>query len=64
MGSSNGVATNSWNIKREIVDAPGLGANTTITYQAMLGRWTGGTVFFNYAGYTGGSSITIMEIAQ
>jgi len=63
MGSGNGAGTNSWNIKREIIDTPNVAAGTVIQYTAMIGRWTSGTIYLNYAGYTGGSTITIMEIA-
>jgi hypothetical protein len=64
MGSGNGAASNSWNIKRDFLDTPSVAAGTTLTYSVLVGRWSSGTVFINYPGYTGGSTITIMEIAQ
>lgn len=63
MGSGNGAGTNSWNIKRDYLDSPNQAAGTLITYRMLLGRWTSGTVYLNYSGYVGGSTITIMEIA-
>lgn len=63
LGFGNGVATSSWNMKRELLDSPNVAAGTTLTYQALLGRWSSGTIYFNYSGYTGGSTITLLEIA-
>lgn len=63
LGSSNGAGTNSWNIKREILDSPGVAAGTEISYQMLLGRWTTGTIYLNYTGYAGASTITLIEIA-
>lgn len=63
MGNANGQGTNSWNIKRPFLDSPGVAAGTTITYNMLLGLWSAGTVYLNAVGYTGGSTITIMEIA-
>lgn len=56
-------ATNSFNIKRSILDSPTVPAGTVITYNMLFSVWSGGTMFINYAAYTGGSTITIMEIA-
>jgi ribulose 1,5-bisphosphate carboxylase large subunit-like protein len=63
MGNANGQGTNSWNIKRPFLDSPGVAAGTTITYNMLLGLWSAGTTYLNNTGYTGGSTITIMEIA-
>jgi len=63
LGFGNGVATSSWNIKREIIDTPNVAAGTAIQYTAMIGRWASGTIYLNYAGHTGGSTVTILEIA-
>jgi hypothetical protein len=66
MGDGNGLSTsNSFSISREILDTPAVAAGTVITYTALLGKWSSnaGTVFFNYPGYTGGSTLTIIEIA-
>jgi len=63
MGNANGTSTNSGNFKRSFYDSPGVPAGTILTYRAMLGSWSTNTAFFNYPGYTGGSTITIMEIA-
>jgi hypothetical protein len=56
-------ATNSYNIKRSILDSPTVPAGTMITYNMLCAVWSGGTMYLNYSGYTGGSTITIMEIA-
>ena len=64
MGSTNGAGTNSWSITRIGFHNPGVVAGTSYTYRAMLGLWTAGTTYSNYATYTGGSTITIEEIAQ
>lgn len=56
-------ATNSFNIKRSILDSPTVPAGTMITYNMLFSVWSGGTMYLNYSGYTGGSTITIMEIA-
>jgi hypothetical protein len=56
-------ATNSFNIKRSILDSPVVSAGTMISYNMLFSVWSGGTMFLNYAAYTGGSTITIMEIA-
>ena len=64
MGSNNGTSTNSANFKRSFFDSPGASPGTIITYTVMLGSWSTNTAFFNYPGYTGGSTITIMEIAR
>jgi hypothetical protein len=63
MGNGNGQGTNSWNMKRPFLDSPNVAAGTTITYNMLLGVWSSGTAYVNYSGYTGGSTITIMEIA-
>lgn len=63
MGSGNGQGTNSWNIKRPYLDSPNVAAGTVITYNMLLGLWSSGTTYLNRAGFTGGSTITIMEIA-
>jgi len=63
MGAANGPTT-SWNINRTFFDTPAVAAGTTIQYRILLGRWTAGTAYLNYPGYTGSSSITLMEIAQ
>lgn len=64
-GAANGGGTaTSWNIKRELLDSPSMPAGTTIQYNMLLGRWSSaGTTYVNYPGYTGGSTITLMEIA-
>jgi hypothetical protein len=65
MGAANAMNTaTSWNINRTFFDTPAVAAGTTIQYRILLGRWSAGTVFLNYPAYTGGSSITLMEIAQ
>lgn len=56
-------ATNSFNIKRSILDSPLVPAGTMITYTMLCSVWSGGTMYVNYSGYPGGSTITIMEIA-
>jgi hypothetical protein len=61
--TGSGYGTNSYNIKRSILDSPVVPAGTMITYNMLFSVWSGGTMFLNYAGYTGGSGITIMEIA-
>jgi hypothetical protein len=66
MGDGNGLSTgNSASISREILDTPNVAAGTTITYNALLGKWNSnsGTAWLNYPGYTGGSTLTIIEIA-
>lgn len=63
MGSGNGLATNSYSIERFYLDSPAQPANTTITYNMLLGVWTSGTAYLNYSGYTIGSTITIMELS-
>ena len=63
MGNANGQGTNSWNIKRLFLDSPNVAAGTTITYNMLLAVWSSGTTYVNYSGYTGGSTITILEIA-
>lgn len=66
MGDGNGSSTsNSYSISREILDTPNVAAGTTITYTALIGKWsaTSTTAWFNYPGYTGGSTLTIIEIA-
>lgn len=62
LGTGNGATTNSWNIKREFLDSPAVAAGTVINYQTLVGKWSGGTIYLNYSGYTGGSTITIMEV--
>lgn len=65
MGAANANDTaTSWNINRTFFDTPAVAAGTTIEYRILLGRWSAGTVYLNYAAYTGGSSITLLEIAQ
>lgn len=61
--TGSGYGTNSFNIKRSILDSPTVLAGTMITYNMLFSVWSGGTMFLNYTGYTGGSTITIMEIA-
>jgi hypothetical protein len=66
MGDGNGLSTaNSFSISREIVDTPAVAVGTVITYTALLGKWSSnsGTLWMNYPGYTGGSTLTIIEIA-
>jgi hypothetical protein len=62
-GSTNGSGTNSWTIVREYLDAPSQAAGTSITYTMLVGLWSGGTVYVNYAGYGITSTIRIIEIA-
>lgn len=62
-GSGNGQGTNSYNIKRPYLDSPNVAAGTVITYNMLQGVWSSGTAYINYSGYTGASTITIMEIA-
>jgi hypothetical protein len=66
MGASNANDTGtSWNINRTFLDSPGVPAGTAIQYRILFGRWsTSSTLYINYANHTGGSSITLMEIAQ
>ena len=62
MGAGNGPASGSCNIVREFLDSPGLPVGTVITYNALLGLWSAGTGYCNYSGYTGGSTISIIEV--
>lgn len=65
MGHGNGGSTNSWSITRNYLDSPSQSAGTSITYAALFGNWsTSGTNYFNYGNYGGGSTLTILEIAQ
>jgi hypothetical protein len=66
MGQGNGLSvSNSYTIERNFLDSPNLAAGYTVTYKIQFGRWNASnTVWVNYPGYTGGSTITVMEIAQ
>lgn len=65
MGTGHGsIADITFNFKKEYLDSPGVSAGTPITYNALIGKWGGGTVTVNYSGYNGVSTITVMEIAQ
>jgi hypothetical protein len=61
-GTGNGFGTNSYTISRNVLDSPGVAAGTPITYQLLYGIWSAGTAYVNYSGYTGASSLTILEI--
>jgi len=66
--SGGGYGTTSFAPNRAFLDSPNVLAGTTIRYDMLLGRWTGGTIYLNYnvSVYEGvlSTSITLMEIAQ
>ena len=64
LGIGNGIATTSWSITRVKFHSPLVVAGNSYTYRAMLGKWSTGTNYLNYAGYSGESIIIIEEIAQ
>jgi hypothetical protein len=62
LGTSNGFGTNSYNMYRHPMDTPNVAAGTPITYTALYGLWSAGTIWTNYPGYVGTSSLTVFEI--
>lgn len=56
----------SWSLSRQYLDSPQVSAGTTISYNSLFGKWSGGTVGVNWDGptYGGLSTITIMEIVK
>ena len=61
---NNGAAANSWTITRVTFHNPGTVAGTSYTYRAMLGLWSAGTAYLNYAGSPISSMIMIEELGQ
>lgn len=68
MGSNhNANHATTWSLTRQYLDSPGVPAGTVITYNSLLGKYSGSAIVaVNWEGtvYNGKSTITIMEIAQ
>jgi hypothetical protein len=63
VGAMDNGGSNSYNVCRQWVDSPNVGAGTAITYQVLLGNWTAGTTTVNYGtNYSPMSSLTVLEI--
>jgi hypothetical protein len=63
IGAGDGNGTNSYTICRHYLDSPSVVAGTPVTYQLLAGVWSGGgTMYINYPGYSGLSSITVFEV--
>jgi len=63
LGFGNGISSSSGTLYREYLDSPSQSAGTAITYQTLFTRWTAGTIYVNYSGYSATSMVIIQEIA-